>query len=492
MWAKGKIESLNSVNSKEKIIETPLPQELSEPVIQVSKEKTAELKLSVEDQNNVDKLKDNKITYLKFLEFKREDRIKYCTQNNVDLKEIKSWKLKELTFDFKFGWKKINEKIYLGTTAGQLLPLEVSKVITNNTTYIRSGLYGEFFSNTGKRLTIHQWTSIKISKLFNERDIKVTQDINSKKVNTFLDTHSVYTKEKNGSNRILLTQIAEEAQRRNIDIDFAIKICMDKISLLNKPKNELENVRYISAQVENILTDFSRVRWTMYKWEYLHWWKESNKKYSDVFTVKLLERLYSWNALKTQAKKHWITSAWVDKIINREWTRIHNRESIFFKKGVRWLLDFIANAEWTHWNYNAVFNGANQSKIKYTQMTVREVIKLQYWYGRRKGSSAVWRYQVMRKSLQDKVKEWVVSMNEIYSESTQDKIAIAFLNQKWLQSFLGWRISRDVFQKRIAWTWRSLPKDASGKWVNQWDKMNNHATVSNASLDRILDNLKNS
>jgi len=88
----------------------------------------------------------------------------------------------------------------------------------------------------------------------------VTQDINSKKVNTFLDTHSVYTKEKNGSNRILLTQIAEEAQRRNIDIDFAIKICMDKISLLNKPKNELENVRYISAQVENILTDFSRVR----------------------------------------------------------------------------------------------------------------------------------------------------------------------------------------------------------------------------------------
>jgi len=56
----------------------------------VSKEKTAELKLSVEDQKIVDKLKDNKITYLKFLEFKREDRIKYCTQNNVDLKEIKS------------------------------------------------------------------------------------------------------------------------------------------------------------------------------------------------------------------------------------------------------------------------------------------------------------------------------------------------------------------------------------------------------------------
>jgi len=342
-----------------------------------------------------------------------------------------------------------------------------------------------------KRLTIHQGTSLKVWSFSTSSEINKQKQELFSDVNIKLSKNNVFRSEKNESKKISLSLIATEAAYRWIDIDFAMKLCVDIIDGRWNPFQQ-------AARIENILTDFDRVRWMMSNWEHLDSWK--NKVYSDSFTIKLLERLYSWEELNIQAKKHWIEQKTVQKIIHREGTRIHNRESMFFKKWIKGLLDFIAKAEWTNDNYNAVFRykWMRKNRPDYKTMTIRQILVEQdnhrahqrsVW--RKNTSSAFWRYQVMGYSLDDKIKEGVVKLDDIFNEATQDKIAIAFLNQKWLQSFLSGRISRDKFQKRIAWTWRSLPKDSGWKWVNQGDAIWNHATVSNRELDRVLDNLKN-
>jgi len=113
MWAKG-LEKLGITEEQaEIIVKKELPLELSEPVIKDSQEKRKELKLSVEDKKKIERLWKHDLPYLEFLELAKDVRFYECTKGNVDLKDIKEGNIKDISFDFKFGWEKINEKIYL-------------------------------------------------------------------------------------------------------------------------------------------------------------------------------------------------------------------------------------------------------------------------------------------------------------------------------------------------------------------------------------------
>ncbi len=330
MWAKG-LEKLDITEEQAAIIvKKELPLELIEPVTKDSQEKRKELKLSIEDKEKLSRLGKHDLPYLEFLELSKEVRFYECTKGNVNLKDIKEGNVENLTFDFKFGLDKIDEKIYLWTTAGQLLPQEVTEVSLPWSSYKRSWLLWEFFNESWKRLTIHQGTEIKITKLLWEENIVRLEEQNSKKVNTFLDTHSIYTKEKNQSKKVLLFQIADEAQKRDIDIDFAIKICMSSIDWMNANDNYA-----IAAKIEDVLTEFGRIR-GIYKisWELNNKWKHNDRLALEMFS------LYGWNRWKEKAKEYWIKDEKVNSNINL--SKVDLKNSFGWKLSqvdFRWLKD---------------------------------------------------------------------------------------------------------------------------------------------------------
>jgi len=126
-----------------------------------SDDSTKEYKL---DQVVLDSLsKMDNSDFLK--QFSREQRLDKITKPPKDAKDVKSWDDIRFTFTFE---NKLNENLYLKTTAWQVLPWEVRQVqdVTWNT-YFRSGYLWEFFDQWWNRLLIHEWTIVHV-KQFDE------------------------------------------------------------------------------------------------------------------------------------------------------------------------------------------------------------------------------------------------------------------------------------------------------------------------------------
>jgi len=99
-----------------------------------------------------------------------------------------------------------------------------------------------------------------------------------------------------------------------------------------------------------------------------------------------------------------------------------------------------------------------------SQLTLKEVKALQdHMVTHGAVSSAVGKYQFIRKTLkriQDKLN---VSQDEIFSNEIQDKFAIELLDERGLQKFLGNTMSSHTFMKNISKEWASLPNPNTGK-----------------------------
>jgi hypothetical protein len=79
---------------------------------------------------------------------------------------------------------------------------------------------------------------------------------------------------------------------------------------------------------------------------------------------------------------------------------------------------------------------------------------------------ALGKYQIIRKTLQGLLKQGVVSPNETFSPSTQDKLAIALLNEKGWTQFQSGKMSADKMADAIAQVWAGFPL-ASGQSAYQ-------------------------
>lgn len=108
-----------------------------------------------------------------FLKIPRVQRLKYVTKSNKEYSDVKEWD--NIEFTFTFG-KKYNYRLYLKTTAWQLLPSDVREVKSNWVTFSRNWLYWEFFDKKWNRLVIHEWTNINILKSSNEETIKLVEE----------------------------------------------------------------------------------------------------------------------------------------------------------------------------------------------------------------------------------------------------------------------------------------------------------------------------
>lgn len=196
---------------------------------------------------------------------------------------------------------------------------------------------------------------------------------------------------------------------------------------------------------------------------------------------------------------NWEWDRWFKNISNKLWIKTniieYNQEvKIKLEKlRIQWiekLKEFIANLE-SWWNYNAIFSNFNQSKIDYTKMTIREVLKDMKKRGRTKWSSATWKYQFMHDTLNELSKNLKIDIDkQLFSKEFQEKIANIKLKQRWLNDFINWEIKRDTFQENLSMEWAALPKNKTGKSFHEDDWINK-AFCSNDSLDKALDNIKN-
>lgn len=124
------------------------------------------------------------------------------------------------------------------------------------------------------------------------------------------------------------------------------------------------------------------------------------------------------------------------------------------------ILDLIGRAE-SGGNYNILVGGKTNADL--TNMTIAQVLEYQSsMIQRGHETTAVGKYQIVQGTLQGLLKQGVVSPNELFSPSTQDKLATALLNEKGWANFQSGKMSADQMADAIAQVWAGFPL-ASGR-----------------------------
>lgn len=101
------------------------------------------------------------------------------------------------------------------------------------------------------------------------------------------------------------------------------------------------------------------------------------------------------------------------------------------------LLNLIAKVE-SKGNYNAYFGNAQNSTIKFTDMSIRDVMKWQADYVNKGNySSAVGRYQIVNTTLDGLVRRLGIDTSKKFDKSMQDSLAIALLERRGSGSYIN-------------------------------------------------------
>lgn len=150
------------------------------------------------------------------------------------------------------------------------------------------------------------------------------------------------------------------------------------------------------------------------------------------------------------------------------------------------LLDLIANAE-SKDNYNAYFGNAANSEVKFTEMSVGEVLAWQSEYIEQgNASSAVGRYQIINTTLNGLVKELGIDNMQKFDEKTQDRMAIALLERRGAEEYVNKELSKEEFAANIAKEWAGLPK-AVGQNPNESYYAGDGLNKSLVKVEQVLD-----
>jgi muramidase (phage lysozyme) len=119
------------------------------------------------------------------------------------------------------------------------------------------------------------------------------------------------------------------------------------------------------------------------------------------------------------------------------------------------LLDFIGKKE-SNGNYNILVGGKTEPNL--TNMTIAEVIQFQKGMkSRGHESTAVGKYQIIRKTLEGLVAAGYARMDEKFSPQTQDKLAVGLLKIRGLNKYLSGKMPPEQFADNLSKEWASLP-----------------------------------
>lgn len=156
------------------------------------------------------------------------------------------------------------------------------------------------------------------------------------------------------------------------------------------------------------------------------------------------------------------------------------------------LLTTIAKGE-SNGNYNAYFGRAGNAEIRFTDMTVADVMHWQQEYVKQgKASNAVGRYQFMGTTLAGLVKQLRINPQAKFNEALQDRLAIALMERRGSHAFVQKKISREQFAANLAMEWAALPRIIGGNPTQSYyagDGLNK-ARISTGEVLAAIDKLK--
>lgn len=374
----------------------------------------------------------NTLSNKEFLSAPKSERLQHVTKNHIDYSSVASGAVSEVEFSFDpDGDGKDNPDLYKLTTAGQVFGDEVWVVQSSWVEYKRDGISGEFF-NGNKRLIIHTGTEVEITKIRTKQELNTMNDMLATKMEAY-----------NGNN----SDIAQEALRRGINPEKILSMFSE---LLANTSEDERNIR-----IEESFTQLERIR-------------------DNLGVSADSEELF--NSLKDENN---------DGILDNAQLNWNNLDFSDIGEWEEWLLEFISIAEGTNGNYDAIYGNGAQSTVKFSQMSLAEVIKYQKnFVNEWSPSSAIGKYQFLYGTLQDMVKKYGIDPDETFSAEMQDKLAILKMKERGLDRF---KSTGDVtsFQRNLSKEWASLPKDSSGKSYYAWDGLN-HALVKPADIQKQL------
>jgi conjugal transfer mating pair stabilization protein TraG len=122
------------------------------------------------------------------------------------------------------------------------------------------------------------------------------------------------------------------------------------------------------------------------------------------------------------------------------------------------LLNTIAKGE-SRGNYNAYFGNADNVEVKFTDMSIADVMKWQHDYiAHGSPSSAVGKYQIIRPTLATLVQTLHVNPNAKFDKPMQDRMAVALLEKRGAIDYMENKLTREQFAANLAKEWAALPK----------------------------------
>lgn len=158
------------------------------------------------------------------------------------------------------------------------------------------------------------------------------------------------------------------------------------------------------------------------------------------------------------------------------------------------LLSTIAKGE-SGGNYNAYFGNAKNSKVRFTDMTVAEVLEWQSNHvAEGNVSNAVGKYQIIQPTLIGLIEKLKIEPSEKFDEELQDRLAITLLEQRGAVEYVNDKLSKEEFAANIAKEWAALPK-ATGKNPHDSYYAQDGINKSNVSVNEVftaLDELQKS
>jgi conjugal transfer mating pair stabilization protein TraG len=156
------------------------------------------------------------------------------------------------------------------------------------------------------------------------------------------------------------------------------------------------------------------------------------------------------------------------------------------------LLDTIAQGE-SKGNYNAFYGHAGNIQVRFTEMSINEVLRWQEEFVKSgQPSSAVGKYQIIRPTLAGLVQDMKIEPTESYSEAMQDKMAIKLLERRGAMDYANDKLSREQFAANIAQEWAALPRTTGPNPDDSYyagDGLNK-ALVTREAVFQALDLLK--
>lgn len=151
------------------------------------------------------------------------------------------------------------------------------------------------------------------------------------------------------------------------------------------------------------------------------------------------------------------------------------------------LLDIIGKHE-SNGNYNAYYKHADNNSVRFTDMTVNEVLAWQRKYvNDGSASSAVGKYQIIQKTMRGLKEDMNLTGNEKFTPELQDRMAMRLLEQRGLNRFKNGGLTADQFMNNVAHEWASMPKDRSGRGAYDGDGLNKSLTGAAPVLAAIED-----